>query len=195
MKKLAILAMLALELAVGGCGRSSPINSVTTTTSGNWEAQLFGGSIPSGQLNFVTAFTVTAFTGQANQSLNIPSIGFYNANSCFPPALGNTATNQSGNATLNTNSAGQVSGSFNLTVNSTNNGNALVLTTSAVSTFPAGGLYGTSNGTSTTTGTLSNGVIWGNWTLTSNDNSCVPNGGSVSGTFIMCQATNTCAIP
>lgn len=195
MKKLAILAILALELAVGGCGRSTPINSVTTTTSGSWEAQLFGGSIPSGQLNFVTAFNVTTFSGQANQSLDITGIGFYNANSCFPPSLGNTATNESGNATLNTNSAGQVSGSLNYSVNSTNNGNALVLTTSAVSPLPAGGLYGTSNGTTTTTGTLSNGVIWGNWTLTSNDSSCVPNGGSVSGTFIMCQGTSTCTIP
>ena len=158
MKKFAILAMLALELAVCGCGRSSPLNTVTTTTSGNWEAQLFGGSIPSGQLNFVTAFTVTAFTGQANQSLNIPSIGFYNANSCFPPALGNTATNQSGNATLNTNSAGQVSGSFNLRINQLGTSNILNLTTNGT---PPGGVSGTSSGTINTTGTLANGVIWG----------------------------------
>jgi len=191
MKKFAILAMLALEFAVCGCAYNPPPNTVTTTTSGNWEAQLIGGTGPSTQLNFVTAFAVTTYSGQSNQTLDITGFGFYNAGSCFPPALGINAQNENGNASLTTNSAGQVSGSFNYSVNSTVNGNVLVL-----STGNTGGVSGTSNGSITTAGTLSNGVIWGNWQLTSTDPTCVPpNGGQVTGTFVMCQGTNTCIVP
>ena len=60
MKKLAFLVVLALELAVGGCGTSPPIPTpTTTTTNGNWEAQLTGGTEQASQLNFVTAFSLT----------------------------------------------------------------------------------------------------------------------------------------
>jgi hypothetical protein len=196
MKKFAILAMLALQLAFCGCGTSTPPNTVTTTTSGNWEAQLVGGTGPSSKLNFVTAFSVTTFSGEANQSLNITGFGFYNAGPCFDVTRGDTVANENGNATLNTNSAGQVTGSLNYTINSQINGNVLLLTTNSLNGSPAGGVNGTSNGTIDTTGTLTNGVVWGNWQLTSGDPTCVPpSGGSVSGTFIMCQGTNSCAIP
>jgi hypothetical protein len=196
MKKFAILAMLALELAVCGCGRSTPLNTVTTTTSGNWEAQLVGGTGPSSKLNFVTAFSVTTFSGQANQTLDITGFGFYNSGPCFDVTRGDIAANWSGNATLNTNSAGQVTGSLNFSVTSQTSSNALQLTTNATNGFPAGGVSGTSNGTINTTGTLTNGVVWGTWTLTSNDPACIPSGApSVSGTFIMCQGTDSCSIP
>jgi len=193
MKKFAILAMLALELAVCGCGRSTPLNTVTTTTSGNWEAQLLGGTGPTSLLNFVTEFQVTTFSGQANQPLTFTGpVGFYNAGPCF--ALGDQENTQIGNASFNTNSAGQVTGSLNLTINSqSGNGNVLTLTTNGT---PPGGVSGTSSGTINTTGTLANGVIWGTWKLTSSDPSCIPpSGGSATGTFIMCQGTNSCSIP
>ena len=194
MKKFAILAMLALEIAVCGCGYTTPRNTVTTTTSGNWEAQLIGGTGPSSQLNFVTSFSVTTFTGQSSQALDITGFGFFNSGPCF--TLGNTAQTQSGNAVLNTNSAGQVTGSLNYTINSTTNSNVLTLTTNAANGLPAGGVNGTSNGTTTTTGTLTNGVVWGNWQLTSTDSACIPpNGGQVQGTFVMCQGTNSCTVP
>jgi hypothetical protein len=191
MKKFAILAMLALELGVLGCGSSTPPNTVTTTTSGNWEAQLIGGTGPSSQLNFVTSFAVTTYTGQSSQSLDITGFGFFNAGPCFAVSQGTNGQSESGNATLNTSSAGQVTGSLNYTVNSSINSNVLTLSTS-----PNGGVSGTSNGTTNTTGTLSNGVVWGTWTLVSNDPSCIPSGaGSVTGTFVMCQGTNSCTVP
>ena len=60
MKKVAILALLALELAVAGCGNSNTNSQgLNTTASGNWEAQLTGGTGPTSQLNFVTTFSVT----------------------------------------------------------------------------------------------------------------------------------------
>jgi hypothetical protein len=197
MKKFVILATLALELAVCGCGRSTPLNTVTTTTNGNWEAQLIGGTGPSSQLNFVTSFQVTTFSGQASQPLDFTNtstssgVGFFNASPCF--SAGKNAVNESGNATLNTDSAGQVTGSLNMTITNAYNSNVLTLTTTGT---PPGGVSGTSTGTIDTTGTLANGVVWGTWMLTSPDPHCIlPNGGTVSGTFLMCQGTTTCTIP
>jgi hypothetical protein len=62
-------------------------------------------------------------------------------------------------------------------------GNVLTLT---------GNLTGTSNGTTGTTGTLSNGVVEGTWALTGGqgDPSCT--GG---GSFLMCQGAATCTVP
>ena len=181
MKKLAILALLALELAVCGCGKSPPKNSTTTTAGGNWEALLSGGKGAASELNFVTTFTVTDTTGANNQPLKITGFSFFNAGACF--ANGASASTETGNATLNTSATNQVTGTLSFTVTSPA-GNVLSL---------SGNLTGTSNGTTTTTGTLSSGVVSGTWTLTGGqgDASCsVP-----QGTFIMCQGANTCTVP
>ena len=179
MKKLAILALLALELAVGGCGNGTPKNSTTTTAGGLWEALLSGGIGPSSQLNFLTTFNVTDTIGANNQPLNITSFSFFNAGACF--ANGTGTSTETGNATLNTSGTNQVTGALNFTVTSvTPAGNTLSLT---------GNLTGTSNGTTTTTGTLSGGVVSGTWTLTGGSD-CT--GG---GTFIMCQGASTCTPP
>ncbi|HKT90022.1 MAG TPA: hypothetical protein VJQ59_16375 [Candidatus Sulfotelmatobacter sp.] len=200
MKKLVLLA-LVLEFAVCGCG-TQPHNAVTTTTSGNWEAQFLGGEpsagtgtlFPASQLNFVTAFDVTSVIEGTPRPLNITGFGFFNAGQCFATGIG--AETAIGTATLNTAQSGQVNGSFEYTVTSvatpsTVAGNVLSLTTKG------GGVSGTSNGTSTTTGTLSNGIFWGQWTLTSSDTNCLPkeDNGSVTGTYIMCQGTATCTPP
>lgn len=191
MRRIAILALLALEFALCGCGYNPPRNSVTTSTSGNWEAQLIGGTGPSSQLNFVTSFGVTTFNGEDQQALTIDGFGFFNSTTCFATSQSTTEVTESGNATLTTNSAGQVSGSFNYTVSSLINSNVLVL-----STGTTGGVNGTSNASTTTAGTLSNGVIWGTWQLTSADPTCIPpNGGQASGTFVMCQGTTSCTVP
>jgi len=183
MKKLAILALLALELAVGGCSNNFPKNSTTTTASGNWEALLSGGTGDASQLNFVTTFTVTNTVGGSNEPLTITGFSFFNAGACFDNFVG--ASTWAGSATLNTSGTNQVTGTLDFTVVSVKPpGNTLSLT---------GNLTGTSNGTPTTTGTLSNGVVSGTWTLTGGqgDPSCsVP-----QGTFIMCQGTNTCTAP
>lgn len=188
MKKFAIFAMLALELAVCGCGSNTPKNTITTSTSGNWEAQLLGGTGPTSQLNFVTAFSVTDTTGVVNQPLTFSStnsISFFNANPCF--SLGESAESESGSATLKTNTAGQVTGTLNLAITSSTTGAVLTLT---------GNLTGTSNGTTTTTGTLTNGVVVGTWTLTpgsSGDSSCASP--STPPSFVMCQGAATCTVP
>ena len=183
MKKVAILALLALELAVSGCNTGTPSTTVTTTTSGNWEAEMTGGIGPASELNFVTAFAVTSTNGGSSQALNITGFGFINSAACF--VSGET---ESGSASLTTNSTNQVSGSMTYTVTSgTPAGNVLTLTTS-----PNGGVSGTASGTPGTTGTLSNGVAWGSWTLTAGPDTPDCAG---SGTFIMCQGSNTCTVP
>jgi hypothetical protein len=186
MKKLAILPALALALLIGACGGAPP-NTITTTASGLWEAQLIGGTGPTTLMGFTTQFTVTNFTGEVSQQLDITSFGFFNAGACFAPGV--DSQTETGVATLNTNTTGQVTGSMTYAVTSrTNPGTVLTLTTT-----PNGGVSGTSNGTTTTTGTLTNGVVWGNWSLATNDSTCAT--GVSSGTFIMCQGTNTCTIP
>jgi hypothetical protein len=188
MKKLALI-VLVLELAVCGCGNNTRTTNVTTSTSGNWEAQLSGTLGPSGQqlgtsqLNFVTSFNLTNTTGGTSEPLDIIGFGFFNASECFSNNL-NTQT-ETGSATLNTAGSGQVTGGLSFTVNSTSiPGNVLTLSS-------PDGLTGTSNGTSTTTGTLSNGIVVGTWTMTSaSDPNC--NG---SGSFLMCQGNDTCVAP
>jgi hypothetical protein len=177
MKKVAVLMLLALELAVSGCGTSSPSTTVSTSTTGNWEVQMTGGKGPASLLNFVTAFNVLN-----SGPLSITGFGFINAGKCFT-----NGTNQqtvTGSATLSTTSTGSVTGTLDLKVVSvTPPGNTLALT---------GNLTGTSNGTTTTTGTLTNGVVVGTWSLTGGqgDPGCAG-----SGNFLMCQGTATCTVP
>ena len=177
MKKLACLIVLALELAVCGCGSNTIAPATNTATTGSWEAQLTGGFDQSSLLNFVTSFSVTN-----SGPLTITGFSFINAGKCF--ANGTNGSSENGTASLVTGAANQVTGTlaFNV-VSVTPAGNTLKLT---------GNLTGTSNGTSTTTGTLSNGVVVGTWSLTggAGDPSCSVQ----NGTFIMCQGTNTCSI-
>jgi len=177
MKKLAILMVLALELAVCGCGTTTPTNQINTQTSGNWEVQLIGGTSEASKLNFVTAFSVTN-----SGPLDITGFSFFNNGACFANGV-NTST-ETGSATLVTGSTNQVTGTLTFTVTSTTPpGNTLTLN---------GNLTGTSNGTIGTTGTLTNGIVVGKWQLTggAGDPSC-----SAQGTFLMCQGTATCTAP
>ena len=174
MKKFALAALLALEMVVCGCGNSTPTNVTNTQATGNWEAQLTGGSQQTALMNFVTTFNVVD-----QGPLNITGFGFFNAGACF--ATGSTAETESGNANFGTNSSHQVSGTLSMTITSTSTGSVLTLN---------GNLTGTSNGTTTTTGTLSNGVVVGTWSLVPGSKSnCT---GSTSGNFIMCQSQTTC---
>ena len=175
MKKLVILALLALELAVCGCGNSNSSTTTTTTSaSGNWEAQLTGGTGEAALLNFVSTFTVNN-----NGPLSITAFSFFNAGQCF--VSGQT---ESGSATLTTDSTNHVTGTFNYTVQSGSpSGNTLTLN---------GSLTGTSTtGTSGSTPTLTGGAVAGTWTLTggAGDPTCTG-----SGSFIMCQNATTCSI-
>jgi|HubBroStandDraft_3_1064219.scaffolds.fasta_scaffold198740_1 hypothetical protein len=184
MKKLAILIVPALILAISGCG-SRTINStpVNTTTSGNWEAQLSGGIGAASELNFVTSFTVTDNGTGNNLGLDITGFNFYNAGACFTNGI--DAAKETGTATFTTaTGTDEVTGQLLYTVTSNiPAGNVLTLTSYT------DGLTGTSSGTSSTTGSLSNGVVVGTWTLTGGT------GCTGSGTFLMCQGTATCTAP
>jgi hypothetical protein len=188
MKKFAILMLLALELAVCGCGSNTLANpNQNTASTATWEAQLVGGTGPASALNFLSTFNVQD-NGTATVPLDIPSTGisFINAGACF--ANGVNVLSAAGNATFSTNTGtGQVTGQLNLTVTSvTPAGNVLALTSYQ------GGLTGTSNATTTTTGTLTNGVVVGTWQLTSSGGIA---GCTGSGTFVMCQGKSSCTPP
>jgi hypothetical protein len=189
MKKLALLFVLAVELAVCGCGNPPIQTTVTTSTSGNWEAQLFSNNAPVSSLNFVTSFDITNTTGFPSEPLRITGFGFFNSGACFDTGL--TSQTETGTATLNTDNAGQVTGSFTFTITSTTiPGNVLTLTTS-----PNGALTGVSNGTTSTTGTLSKGVVVGTWTLKSSNASCANSNPNNTNTFLMCEGAATCTPP
>ena len=176
MKKLALVALLALELAVCGCGTSGTTPTTTSTeATGNWEAQLTGGTDQTSLLNFVTTFTVTN-----SGPLNITGFGFFNSGACF--RTGANAESVTGNASFTTSSTNTVTGQLNLTITSTTGGSVLTLN--------PGTLTGTSNGTTTTTGTLSNGVVVGTWSLSAGSSSTCT--GATSGSYILCQAKATC---
>lgn len=177
MKKLALVALLAFELALAGCGATNNTSNVTNTqATGNWEAQLIGGTEQASLLNFVTTFNVTD-----QGPLNITGFGFFNAGACF--STGTNAETVTGNANFGTNSTNQVSGTLGLTVKSSTNGSVLTLN--------PGTLTGTSNGTTSTTGTLSNGVVVGTWSLTPGSGTTGCN--SATGTYILCQDKATCS--
>jgi hypothetical protein len=176
MTKFALVALLAIELAVCGCGtKGTPSTTTNTQATGNWEAQLTGGTDQASLLNFVTTFNVTN-----SGPLDVTGFGFFNAGACF--ATGTDAETVSGSATLTSSSTNAVTGTLALTITSSTNGSVL--------TLDSGTLTGTSNGTIGTTGTLSNGVVVGTWKL-------APGGGvtgcnSGMGTYILCQGKATC---
>jgi hypothetical protein len=174
MKKLVFLTLLALELVVCGCGNGTPSDTTSTSASGNWEAQLTGGTGEASKLNFVTTFSVTN-----SGPLDITGFSFFNQGKCF--GTGTDAEAETGSATLDTSSTDQVTGTLTYAVQS--GGNSLMLN---------GNLTGTSNGTTGTTGTLSGGVVAGTWTLNGGqgDPSCTG-----TGDFIMCQGTAACVVP
>lgn len=185
MRKLAILILLALGVAALACGHSNLALPIETTTNGYWEAQLIGGVGDASQLNFVTNFSVTNTNGGSTEQLSIPSFEFINIQPCF---LTQTPT---GTANLTTDTENQVTGNVSYTIQSNNpTGNTLKLFTQNSSGASVGGVSGMTNGATYTT--LTNGVIWGEWTLSSTDSTSTCQG---SGTFVMCQGAATCKIP
>jgi len=176
MKKLALVVLLAVELVVCGCGATNNTSNTTDTqATGNWEALLTGGTDQASLLNFVTTFTVTN-----SGPLDITGLAFFNQGACF--ATGTDAENATGNANFSTSSTNTVNGTLNLTVTSATNGSVLTLN--------PGSLTGNSNGTTTTTGTLSNGVVIGTWTLTPGTG--VKGCNAAQGNYLLCQNATTC---
>lgn len=186
MKKVAML-LLAMEFAVCGCASNIQHTITTTTVSGGqWEAQLLGGKGDASKLAFVASFTVTPNPDLTNEPLVVTGFGFINSSKCFATDVnGINQEDEGGFANIQTNTGtDQVTGTLNFVVTSISPpGNTLTLN---------GNLTGTSNGTTTVNGTLSNGVVQGKWTLAggAGDASCTG-----SGTFLMCQGAATCTAP
>lgn len=178
MKKLALLALVALEICVCGCGNNPPTSSIATqSSSSKWEAQLTGGQGEDSLLNFVTEISAGEYGG----TLTVYAFSFINQSQCFPGAVAASGVLP----TFTTNSSDQVTGTLTFTV------------TSASSTLTLNGnVTGMSSGGSTSSvGNLSNGVVQGTWSLTSSDTSCTPNTTAVTGPFLMCQGAATCTVP
>jgi hypothetical protein len=173
MRKLAILIVLELGMATGGCGTNNP----NSGNKGDWEAQLFGGTDQASLLNFIVSFSVVD-----SGPLHITGFAFFNQGACF--STDQKSNSASGDASFTTANGGKVDGTLNLTVTSKTNDSVLALT---------GELTGTSNATATSTGTLSNGVVTGKWTLSPGTNA--PNCNAGSGAFVMCQGAATCQTP
>jgi hypothetical protein len=119
MKRLVVVALLALELAISGCG-SSTTNTAPTTASGTWQAVLSGGTGEASALSFVTTFTVNS-----DGSLNVHTVEFITGGptSCFVSAASAT-----GSLNVTTNADNVVTGPLSFTVQSgTPAGNTLTL--------------------------------------------------------------------
>jgi hypothetical protein len=173
MTKFAILSLLVVAFVLSSCGSVPvPTTVISTTASGNWEAQLTGGTGQAALLNFVTNFQVTDVG-----PLTINGFNFINTGTCFV-----TQEQASGSAQYTTAGDGQVTGNLDYQILSRiPTGNTLKL---------KGLLTGTTTVTNGTIGTLTNGAVTGTWTLTGSSD-CGGSSG-VSGTFTMCQAHATC---
>jgi hypothetical protein len=165
MKEVAIL--LSLVLMLSGCGDT---NHVQAGVGGIWSAALTGGDGEASGFSFVSQFTLSG------SSISFSSLQFINYNqtgnqqeSCFP--LSPPTSSDTGTSDLSANSAGQVTGTMSITVDS--GGNTLTLTSTTVS-----GIINTN------TNVLSNGVITGTWTI-AGSTAC-----SGSGTFTMTQTAS-----
>jgi hypothetical protein len=183
---LTFLALLAIAALLSSCGSNQIQGLPTSSISGNWEAQLTGGTGPAAALNFLVNFNLFVTNGSGSQGLNINNISFINANSCFPSFLTVPAGGASGTVNLtNDLNTGQITGSIVLTIKS-GTGNTLTLN----ATPPTGELIAKSGGSN---GVVTNGGVNGQWTLTGS-NGCTAGGTGavVQPSFIMCQNATSC---
>jgi hypothetical protein len=163
MKQVAILLLMAIML--NGCSSTRTLQS---TTSGIFQAVMFGGVGDASGFSFITQFTVnTDFT------LNVSSFQFLTQNSvdnnpCFP-INGGTVSGNIANYLVNSNDT--VSGTLTYTVKS--GGNTLTLTGAVTGTATV-----TGTGTNTST-TLTSASVAGNWAMTGSGTpaGCVNAGG------------------
>jgi hypothetical protein len=167
MKHVAILLLMALML--DGCSSTRTLQS---TTSGIFQAVLFGGVGEASGFSFITQFTLNS-----DNSLNVLSFQFLTDNNngntpCFP-VNGGTVSGNIANYLVNTNDT--VSGTLNYVVKS--GGNTLTLTGPVTGTAT---VTGTQPNTSTT---LTSASASGNWTL-KGGTGCTNAGGS----FTMTQS-------
>lgn len=142
MRNLAIVAFLALELMVTGCGSSSSSTSSSTqSANGIWESALVGSDVGVGVFNFTTSFTVGG-----GGSLSVSYLSFLTTGPCFP------LTGSSTSGSFDVTSTGSPPAA-NVTFTVQSGGNSLSMT-------------GTATGTSDSSGNVTWTSITGTWTLT-----------------------------
>jgi len=112
-KAIGIIILLAVGIAMVGCSSSNGSNS--TNVNGNWSASLT--STPTGPT--IYAFTTT-FAETSGGGLSISNFTFTSTGSCFVSG----ETSEAGTFTLSGNFNGNVTGTFGMTINSTNANNA-----------------------------------------------------------------------
>ncbi|HZZ16089.1 MAG TPA: hypothetical protein VFE08_09035 [Candidatus Sulfotelmatobacter sp.] len=108
-KSIGVLVLLAATIAVVGCSTS---NSNSTSVNGNWSASLTNSQ--SGQTNYAFTTTLTEANGGG---VTVTNFKFTSAGSCFVDGQ----TSESGNFN------GNVTGTFGMTINSTNTNNATLV--------------------------------------------------------------------
>lgn len=140
MKKLALVVLLAIEVALAGCG-SGPTSTVKAA-DGTWQSALIGTDAGVGVFNFLTKFSVGA-----NSALSVSYFSFLNTGPCFP-LTGETA---GGIFTVTSATTTSTSANFQFTVHS--GGASLAMT-------------GTAAGTTDSSANTTWSTITGTWTLT-----------------------------
>ena len=163
MKEVAILLLLALML--NGCGSTTA--TVQTASGGVWQSEMIGGEGAASGLSFITQFTAAS-----DGTLSVSNFQFLTQvdGGCFPVTV---QTSPTGNLQANFNAADQVVSPFSFSFVVLGMGNTLTLTGTTMT--------GTLN---TTTNTLSNGIITGNWTVQGGT------GCNTSGQFTMTQTAS-----
>ncbi len=149
MKQVAILVLMAIML--DGCSSTRTLQS---TTSGIFQAVMYGGVGDASGFSFITQFTLNS-----DFTLNVLSFQFLTENTvgntpCFP-INGGTVSGKIANYVVNTNDT--VTGNLTFTVKS--GGNTLTLTGVVTGTAT---VTGTPPNTSTT---LTSASVSGNWSL------------------------------
>lgn len=150
MKQVAILLLMAIML--DGCSSTRTLQS---TTSGIFQAVMYGGTGDASGFSFITQFTLNS-----DFTLNVSSFQFLTENSvgnnpCFP-INGGTVSGKIANYVVNTNDT--VTGNLTFVVKS--GGNTLTLTGAVTGTATV-----TGTGTNTST-TLTSASVTGTWSLT-----------------------------
>lgn len=189
MKKLAFLALLAIAAMLSSCGSNQIQELPTSSISGNWEAQLTGGTGMVSNLNFLINFNLFVTNNSPTQNVNVNDFSWLNSNSCFPPVPNVTPpavqlTNNINNQTI--------TGSIVFTIKSPT-GTILNLSADPNAAPPTGQLLATATSSN---GVVTNGGVNGMWWLTPgtgpNDKSCSAGSESSPLPFIMCQNATTC---
>lgn len=135
MKMLAFLCLLGLAALVSSCGSNQIEALPTSNISGNWEAQLTGGTGPAALLNFLVNFNLFVTNGSPTQNVNTNDLSFINPNSCFPGLSSVTGSTRLTNNLSTT----QITGSIMFVIKS-QTGNVLTLTADPNATPPTGSL-------------------------------------------------------